>query len=68
MIMAENRIFKHPFPGMDPGFEQFCAISEKDFIEMIRTVRPGKPDAVCPENKAQGKHRSVGHSVPARAE
>ncbi len=43
--MAENLIFKHPFPGMDPGFEQFCGISEMEFIEKIRAIRTGMQPA-----------------------
>ena len=63
--MAKNSIFNQPFPGMDPGFEQFCAISEKDFMEMIRAVCPGEPNAVRSENETPGKSRSAGHASAA---
>ncbi len=42
--MAENRIFPYEFAGMDPGFAQFCPISDKEFQQAIRNITGPKPD------------------------
>lgn len=36
--MTETKIFSRPFPGMDPGHEQFCEISREEFTGLIRRI------------------------------
>ena len=28
-----------PYPGMDPGFEQFCTMDDREFIHFVQQIR-----------------------------